>query len=207
MRNVNSVLDEIECSTSRCTISDLKGLTTEELLNFTAASFTSITFDDAILQVDPSILYLERKINPTDMIIGANTYDDYTLNGFTPEAYIKMVDGGISQLVVVGSHINKIGMKEVVDAYLIDKYENLSAEALMQFNSDFDYNCPGHNLAETASLMISGNVYNHIFSYLSDFSKDEFSKVLDDGNIATRDVATQAAELLLFWKSTNFFWN
>lgn len=31
MQNITSVLDEIGYSTSRCTISDLKGLTTEDL--------------------------------------------------------------------------------------------------------------------------------------------------------------------------------
>ena len=95
MQNITSVLDEIGYSTSRCTISDLKGLTTEELLNFTA-SFTNLTFDDAFFPIDPYILYAEGKISPTDIIISASTYDDYTLNGFTPEAYINMVDYGIS---------------------------------------------------------------------------------------------------------------
>ena len=95
IQNVNSVLDEIECCTSRCTISDLKGLTAEELLNFTA-SFTNFTFDDAVLPIGPYILYVVGKISPTDIIIGANTHDDYTLNGFTPEAYINMADCGIS---------------------------------------------------------------------------------------------------------------
>ena len=95
IQNMNSVLDEIECCTSRCTISDLKGLTAEELLNFTA-SFTNFTFDDAVLPIGPYILYVVGKISPTNIIIGANTYDDYTLNGSTPEAYINMVDYGIS---------------------------------------------------------------------------------------------------------------
>ena len=87
---VEGVLQDMNCTSPPCTIEDLESLTTEELLGDSYFSFR-LSMDLAVLPAYPVDFYREGKINPTDMIIGANTVDNgdvisYTL-AFGDEAF------------------------------------------------------------------------------------------------------------------------
>ena len=86
--HLEDVLQEMNCPSPPCTIEDLKSLTTEELLDDPYFTFR-LSIDDAVLPAYPVDLYREGKINPADMIIGANTVDngDVFAYAFGDEAY------------------------------------------------------------------------------------------------------------------------
>jgi len=196
MQIVNKVLNEIDCSVPPCTISDLKNLNTQELLNFTN-SFGSATFDSNVLPADLITLYSTRGINPTDMIIGANTYDDPTqLLGLQTIEYITMANNGIEESSFWNFANSTSNEKQgAVDAYPIDKYNSSTVSAFAQFQGDFLMNCPSRDLAETISSMVDGKIYNYLFGYLSVYDYAKTGGFLDEANITDPNWTTHAMEL------------
>jgi len=173
----------------------LKTLTTEKLLNFTSL-FSIPVFDTAVLPSDISTLYLEGSINPTDMIIGANTYDDFTL--FSPaDDYMKMVDAGImnSWLWTLGDDTNMEERQPAVDAYPVEKYNGSSIAAFAQFQGDLWFNCATRDLSEKVSSKIDGNVYSYYFGHFSTYDFAKQNGLLDEANISDPYWATHGSEL------------
>mmetsp|Transcript_44575 Transcript_44575/g.51420 ORF Transcript_44575/g.51420 Transcript_44575/m.51420 type:complete len:705 (+) Transcript_44575:209-2323(+) len=205
METVNKVLNEIDCSVPPCTISDLKNLNTQELLNFTN-SFGSATFDSNVLPADLITLYSTRGINPTDMIIGANTYDDPTqLLGLQTIEYITMANNGIEESSFWNFANSTSNEKQgAVDAYPIDKYNSSTVSAFAQFQGDFLMNCPSRDLAETISSMVDGKIYNYLFGYLSVYDYAKTSGLLDEENITDPNWATHMAELVFVFGNPIF---
>mmetsp|Transcript_2294 Transcript_2294/g.2641 ORF Transcript_2294/g.2641 Transcript_2294/m.2641 type:complete len:659 (-) Transcript_2294:86-2062(-) len=183
METVNKVLSKIDCSVPPCTILDLKNLNTQELLNFSNL-FGSATFDSTVLPADLITLYSTRGINPTDMIIGANTYDDPTVVGLPKDEYITKANNGIEESLFWNYANSTSNEKQgAVDAYPIDKYNNSTVAAFAQFQGDFLMNCPSRDFAETISSMVDGKIYNYLFGYLSVYDYAKTSGLLDDADI------------------------
>jgi len=117
--------------------------------------FKNPIYDNAVLPVTTTTLYSKGPINPTDMIIGANTYDDANI---WDDDYIEAADVVLPQL-----------QKDARDAYSIDKYDDSSVGAFAQFSGDIGFNCPSRQIAQIASSSIDGNIYNYLFGFLSDY--------------------------------------
>mmetsp|Transcript_25097 Transcript_25097/g.28051 ORF Transcript_25097/g.28051 Transcript_25097/m.28051 type:complete len:658 (+) Transcript_25097:125-2098(+) len=158
MQAVTDMLNQTEiCSMAPCTIEDLYNLTTDELLTVSNnGSFVwKAIYDNAVLPVNAATLYSKGPINPTDMIIGANTYD-----------YAEIWDDDVMETadaVIPQMHGDR------GDAYSPDKYNDSSLGAYAQFFGDSQFNCPSRQFAEIASSSIDGNIYNYLFGYLSDY--------------------------------------
>merc|ERR1712238_512467 len=156
MEAVTDLLNQTEiCSIAPCTIEDLYNLTTDELLTAAGSLFKNPIYDNAVLPVTTTTLYSKGPVNPTDMIIGANTYDDANI---WDDDYIEAADVVLPQL-----------QKDARDAYSIDKYDDSSVGAYAQLWGDIAFNCPSRQIAQIASSSIDGNIYNYLFGFLSDY--------------------------------------
>ena len=122
MQPVTDMLNQTEvCSLPPCTIEDLYNLTTDELLTVSGSFVWKPTYDNAVLPVTLLTLYSKGPINPTDMIIGATTYDD---SDIYEDDYMETADSTFPP--------------EFLEAY----YNDSSMAAYTQLMDDAMYNCP-----------------------------------------------------------------
>jgi carboxylesterase type B len=213
--HVDSVLKQMDChnnSSSKntsnqqqeksCTVEDLKSLDTKELMKYTAM-FSSPTFDTTVLPAELFTLYSEGKINPTDMIIGTNTYDDYLILGvgiaLSQEDFIQLANKGITESFMwndTGIDINdKEKTQAAIEQYSPNKYNGSMVAAFAQFEADVHFVCPSRDLAETAAKNIDGSVYSYVFGHLSEYDPVETNNLLQMANITDTTWATHMAEL------------
>ena len=195
MKIVESVLDDIDCPSNPCTISSLKNLNTTQLVNFT--SLILPTLDTAVVSADIPTLYEEGNINPTDMIIGANTYDDATLDGVLGEDYVELANKGLntSYQWEQANLSTEEEIEAALDAYSIDKYNGSIVAAYAQFSGDSFFLCRSRYLAETAASNVDGSVYNYIFGYTNIYDGASLGKTLAVANITDPNFSSHGSEL------------
>jgi len=197
MQIVESVLDGIDCPSNPCAISDLENLNTTQLVNFTSLFLP--TLDTAVVSADIHTLYEQGNINPKDMIIGANTYDDITLDGVFGEDYVELANKGLntSWQWEQANLSTEEEIEAALDAYSIDKYDGSIVEAYAQLNGDSFFLCRSRYLAETAASNVDGSVYNYIFGYLNIY--DVVSPLLGNtsavANITDPNFSSHVSEL------------
>merc|ERR1712217_374194 len=169
---LDGVLQEMSCTSPPCTIEDLKSLTTEELLDEPFYRFYP-TIDPAVFPVYPVELYREGKINPTDMIIGANTVDNGDIlayaTGSEPqreswiEAYsdFEVLRSQSHSVVAVSDKV----LKDIEAAYPPDKYGGSIISATNHAMGDMSFLCYSRELAAIAASKIDGTVFQYIFGH------------------------------------------
>ena len=176
---VQDLLQEAGCPLPPCTIEDLKALTVQQVLESPFSSSIVCYDTNVIPGSDPIKLYREGPINPTDMIIGANTFDDDALPSvgiINPQTYIDEADvsKAISYFIGIG-FLSKETSEEaktdaILSAYSADVYNGSPVAAKAQFVGDLQGGvCLGRELTTMASGLVSGKVYNYYFGYLSDY--------------------------------------
>lgn len=207
--DVESVLSAIECSEHPCTISDMKDKTTEELLAaFTTPVGPTHPGDPAVLPTKESKLYSEGKINPEDMIVGSNTFDDMyvAISASNVSAYISMAEQGLPNAPFF-SFANLTTPEEIqaaVDAYSWDKYNGSSLAAMSQFDGDVSFTCSTRDLAVTAATSgISGNIFVYLFGYTSVHEPAVRSGLLDAANITYQNYSSHGGELAFVFGNGN----
>lgn len=169
---LEGVLQEMNCTSPPCTIEDLKSLTTEELLDEPFFRFYP-TIDPAVFPAYPVELYREGKINPTDMIIGANTVDNgdiltYAM-GSEPqrESWIKaysdfeVLRNQSHSLVAVSDKV----LNDIEAAYPPDMYGGSIISATNHAMGDMNFLCYSRELAAIAASKIDGTVFQYIFGH------------------------------------------
>mgnify|MGYP006084930527 CR=1 FL=1 len=187
--NLKSAMEQIDCGDKDCTIEDLKTMEASELFGLTS-QIHHPTYDSAVLPVDTPTLWAEGKINPTDIIIGTNTYDNSLLLG-DPENYINNAKNGITASPEWNAFkldtLDEERQQAAIDAYSPSKYNGSIVEAVVQFGADATFVCPQRELAQVAAENIDGKVYNYVFGYLSKYDIASDQGILDKANITDND--------------------
>eukprot|EP00548_Thalassiothrix_antarctica_P021206 CAMPEP_0194186680 /NCGR_PEP_ID=MMETSP0154-20130528/47914_1 /TAXON_ID=1049557 /ORGANISM="Thalassiothrix antarctica, Strain L6-D1" /LENGTH=630 /DNA_ID=CAMNT_0038905899 /DNA_START=115 /DNA_END=2007 /DNA_ORIENTATION=+ len=201
LKGVEDVLNAIECSEPPCTISDMKDMGTEELMNATAAfEFSPTEYPDpAVLPTSASILYSEGAINPKEMIMGANTFDDYIMGGPDISFYIDMAERGITDRPFF-DYFNITTPEETqaaIDAYSWDKFNGSSVAAMGQMIGDLFFNCPSRDIAVSAATSgFDGKIFVYHFGQLSKCDPAYRNGLMNVANITYTNFTGHAGELL-----------
>jgi len=217
---VQDLLQEAGCPLPPCTIEDLKALTVQQVLESPFSSSILCYDTNVIPGSDPIKHYREGPINPTDMIIGANTFDDDTLpgGGIDPQTYIdeadvsKAISANIGNGFLTKETSEEAKTDAILSAYSADVYNGSPVAAKAQFVGDLQGGvCLGRELTTMASGVVSGKVYNYYFGYLSayDFANldgslltplgidpDTYKSVLELAGIEEPNWASHTADLL-----------
>jgi para-nitrobenzyl esterase len=159
---LDKTLATLDCPSKPCDVNDLKSLTTEQLKN-ESLFFFSPMYDRNIFPIMPVELFRAGEIVPTDILIGANTYD--TFIPYTPNAS----DYNFSDVwVYTGINASKEIKNNVMTAYSPDlpMYNGSTFAAINQATGDINGLCFVRELAAIASTKISGNVYTYLLGYL-----------------------------------------
>jgi len=191
--SLNSALESIGCA-EPCDIEDLKEKSTEELLLANAKNGFQPVHDNGVVPAaNPADLYTESSnINPTDMIIGFNTFDDYETFFLPLDDYIK---GANLEEAPQLSHVSEDVKNNILTHYSPVKYNDSSLAAYAQFRGDSDFGCPSRFLAPTAASSISGKVYLYMFATLSNFDYSKASGLLEEANIYDLTWSSHEAEI------------
>eukprot|EP00956_Cyclotella_meneghiniana_P015339 scaffold23394_cov42-Cyclotella_meneghiniana.AAC.6 len=147
---LDGVLQEMHCTSPLCTIENLKNLTTEELL---------------VLPAYPVDLYREGKINPSDMIIGADTVDEMKHTARTGSRLIQP-----SKYCEINStqwQISMTVLDNIEAVYTPDKYGGSTISATNHAMGDMNYLCYSRELAAIAASKAEGKVYQYILGHNS----------------------------------------
>jgi len=175
-------LASVGCTSEPCAIADLKEMSTEELLPANAKHGFNPVFDKSVIpNANPANLYSEgSNINPTDMIIGYNTFDDYATFFVPLEDYIK---GANLEEAPQLAHVPEDVKTNILTLYSPALYGDSSLAAYAQFRGDSDFGCPSRFLAPTAASSIGGKVFLYQFAMLSGFDYSKASGLLEEANI------------------------
>ena len=196
---LDDVLNATKCPDPPCTISFLKDLPTDELMNVTASFSFLPYFDPAVLPTISSILYSEGAINPTDMIVGSNTFDDVIVVGSSPSDYIAMAEGGIENHIYGFDLFNITTPDErqaAIDAYLWDKFNGSSVLASAQYSGDAVYTCPLRDIAVSAATSrYDGKMFVYHFGHLSKYDAASQKGLVTAANITDPKFTAHGGEL------------
>ena len=170
-----------------------------------------IVLDKEILPQHPRHLYLDASnIVPVDFMIGANSHEDLTPWGMSPEEYLGLAESGLNETIhtLVGSKYGPQVAENVFDAYNArTNYDNDTVAAYSQFQSDWNIGCPTRAFASDILSVVSGDVYLYNFAHFAitdpavHFGLDSF--------INTTSWASHEAEIpfvfgtLDYWKPMN----
>eukprot|EP00956_Cyclotella_meneghiniana_P009607 scaffold13251_cov78-Cyclotella_meneghiniana.AAC.3 len=196
---LEGVLQEMNCTSPPCTIEDLKSLTTEELLVDPYFRFF-LSIDPAVLPAYPVDLFREGKINPTDMIIGANTVDNGDVLGYlftTPESWTNayssfevLRDPMHSRVDVSDSVLN-----DIQAAYSPDKYGGSIVSATNHAMGDMNFLCYSRELAAIAASKVEGKVYQYILGFNSGIEFANITGLLNATDIDDTYWSSHSADL------------
>jgi len=145
-------------------VDGLKNLTTEELVE-AQASHVLPAMDLWVLPAPPAELFRAGLINPTDMIMGANTFDD---GNFAPceGASEAIVDQAANFEPILRDMFDEETAAAIFQAYSPeDVFNGSTVKAFMQFQGDFQRLCFTRELAAVAASKVDGRVYNYIFGH------------------------------------------
>mmetsp|Transcript_19445 Transcript_19445/g.43213 ORF Transcript_19445/g.43213 Transcript_19445/m.43213 type:complete len:511 (-) Transcript_19445:309-1841(-) len=191
-------------------VSGLVNLTTDEVVAASAgrmgtSMISNPTIDGWVMPAHPSELYQkEGAINPTDLVVGATTYDDPTLLGIPPGAYIgrsTQFDSYVHGLFDEDYGTN--ASDAVIEAYSFDRYNGSSAAALAQFTGDFFFRCFGRELAAIAADNIDGTAYLYVFGHLAPGDISVSSGLLQMARIEDPTWASHTAEIPFVFGNLN----
>ncbi|CAK0888551.1 unnamed protein product [Prorocentrum cordatum] len=174
-------------------VEGLKNISVEEVLKASAGLYGGPSWDLSVLPASPADLYSDPagRINPADMMIGSNTFDD---SMFVPcggadfsSAYLggaaNYMTGLRDAIYVPPVYPNgEESANEVFDAYSPDDvYNGSNVTAFMQQQGDYQRICFGRELASAASSNIGGKIYAYMFGH----NPSAVSELCDDPITAT----------------------
>ncbi|OEU12787.1 alpha/beta-hydrolase [Fragilariopsis cylindrus CCMP1102] len=161
---LDKTLATLDCPSKPCDVNDLKSLTTEQLKNESLFLFPPV-YDRNIFPVMPIELFKAGEIVPTDILIGANTYDSgipYIPNASALDYNFSIVWD------YTGINASEEIKNNVMTAYSPDlpMYNGSTFAAISQADGDINGLCFVRELAAIASTKMSGNVYTYLLGYL-----------------------------------------
>ncbi|KAL7554356.1 hypothetical protein ACHAWF_017798 [Thalassiosira exigua] len=173
-----AALESIGCA-EPCDVGDLKEKSAQELLPALAKhSFPPVQDDDVIPSSDPAGLFLKASnVNPADMIIGFNTFDDYEAFFVPLEDYVA---GAVLEERPELSRAPEGVKTRILELYSPVRCGDFPLAAYAQFRGDHDFGCPSRSLAPVAAAGVAGKVYLYLFGALSGFDYAEASGMLGD---------------------------
>mmetsp|Transcript_24288 Transcript_24288/g.35997 ORF Transcript_24288/g.35997 Transcript_24288/m.35997 type:complete len:555 (+) Transcript_24288:188-1852(+) len=193
------------------TISDLSAFKAEELLAASVSStFTSIfdnpTMDGLVMPEQPIELYNRADaINPTDIIVGATSYDDPSLLGIPWFVYVFRATFQFKSYIQ-GLFGDDATTNAIMEAYSPKLYYNRSrVRAMAQFSGDFLFRCFSRELAAIAANHITGNSYLYNFAHLN--VKNDIASTLIRWTRNSLDWASHTAELPFIFGNLDYTFN
>eukprot|EP00546_Thalassionema_frauenfeldii_P004021 CAMPEP_0178923364 /NCGR_PEP_ID=MMETSP0786-20121207/16678_1 /TAXON_ID=186022 /ORGANISM="Thalassionema frauenfeldii, Strain CCMP 1798" /LENGTH=525 /DNA_ID=CAMNT_0020597851 /DNA_START=117 /DNA_END=1691 /DNA_ORIENTATION=+ len=201
------LLDSLEVDT----ISELSSFTAEELVTASVGStFTSIfdnpTMDGWVMPEQPVERYNRADvINPTDLIVGATSYDDPSLLGIPWFVYLFRATFQFKSYVQ-GLFDDDATTNAIMEAYSPKLYYNRSrVRALAQFTGDFLFRCSSRELAAIAANNIAGKAYLYNFAHLN--VKNDIASTVIRWARNPSDWASHTAELPFVFGNFEFTFN
>jgi len=136
-----------------------------------ASGWSIVVLDKEILPQHPRDLYRDASnIVPTDFMVGANSNEDVTFMGMSPEAYLQLAESGLNESVhtLVGSKYGVKVAEQVLKAYDANAHhDNDTVSSFSQFHGDWYIGCPSRAFASDVAAMVSGDVYLYNFAHFA----------------------------------------
>lgn len=192
-------------------VSDLSTFTAEELLMASVSStstsiFGKPTMDGWVMPEQPIELYTSADaINPTDLIVGATSYDDPSLLGIPWFIYVFRATFQFKSYVQ-GLFGNDATTDAIMEAYSPTLYYSRSrVRAMAQFSGDFKFRCSSRELAAIAANHISGKSYLYNFAHLN--AKNDIASSLIRWARKPSGWASHTAELPFVFGNLDYTFN
>jgi len=184
-------------------LDDLMAMSGEAVANLTYFGTPPDLFyiGNVYLPTNPLDLFQEGPINPTDMIIGSNTYDAPSMT-FLPKA--SLMD--LSLVLFMFNPAAQASFTEeeenaIRSLYPLDNYNSSVVQANLQTNADAFYTCFAREMAQLASKTIDGNVFSYWYGHFSPSTDVYYAALAADvkAEITDPNFAFHAAELSLLF--------
>jgi len=184
-------------------LDDLMAMSGEAVANLTYFGTPPNTFvlGNVYLPTNPLDLFQEGPINPTDMIIGSNTYDAPSMSILSKEDLMDL-----SQVLFLFNPPALPSFTEeeenaIRSLYPLDSYNNSVVEANIQTNADTFYTCFAREMAQLASKTIDGNVFSYWYGHFSPSTDLLYNGLAEDvkAEITDPNFAFHGAETFLLF--------
>jgi para-nitrobenzyl esterase len=131
-----------------------------------------IVLDKEVLPEHPRELYQDASnIVPTDFLIGANSVEDLTFWGMTPDDFLQLAasPSGLNDTVysLVGSQYGPDAADTVYEAYEAESnYDGDTAVSFAQFSGDWFIGCPSRVIAlDIAEVLLPSSEERNVYLY------------------------------------------
>jgi len=156
-------------------------------------------FNTVYLPTNLLDLYQEGPINPTDMIIGSNTYDAYAIVSLPKASLMDLSLVLFTYNPEAQASFTEEEENTIRSLYPLDSYNNSVVQANMQTSADQFYTCFAREWAQLASKTIDGNVFSYWYGHFSPSTDGVYAGLAADvkAEISDPNFAEHAAELSL----------